>query len=240
MPPSPAIHSIDITLDRTDPSLLTDSLKGTCRTSLLSFFQCHSLFLALLHSTFFHRVFGNIQPLTRDILDVTFVPLLFQNNGLTFVQPYADDPDLESLIDSKVTAFLRYIETAPKSAATDSLTTVQEDGTIISQLSIHFFEKVTRRASWWGSRPSDSEVCWEKWEINCTFLPLLPQHSAARGIERTEKDDRRGIMEQQLFMALGKVVRLTQKTDHIPPITTNEANPFPYQVHAPLSSRCRC
>ena len=33
-------------------------------------------YLALLHSIFFHRVFGNIQPLTRDILDVTFVPLL--------------------------------------------------------------------------------------------------------------------------------------------------------------------
>jgi Autophagy-related protein 101 len=28
---------------------------------------------ALLHSIFFHRVFGNIQPLTHDILDVTFV-----------------------------------------------------------------------------------------------------------------------------------------------------------------------
>lgn len=37
-------------------------------------------------------------------------------------------------------------------------------------------------------------------------------------------------MENQLSSALLKVVMLTQKTDHIPPITSNEANPFPYQV----------
>ena len=29
MPPSPVIHSIDLSLDRTDQSLLTDSLNGT-------------------------------------------------------------------------------------------------------------------------------------------------------------------------------------------------------------------
>lgn len=34
---------------------------------------------ALLHSIFFHRIFGNIQPLTRDILDVTFVDPLKYN-----------------------------------------------------------------------------------------------------------------------------------------------------------------
>lgn len=37
-------------------------------------------------------------------------------------------------------------------------------------------------------------------------------------------------MESELSAALRKIVVLTQKTDHIPPITTNEANPFPYQV----------
>ena len=37
-------------------------------------------------------------------------------------------------------------------------------------------------------------------------------------------------MERNLIDALRKIVVMTQKTDHIPPITTNEANPFPYQV----------
>ena len=40
----------------------------------------------------------------------------------------------------------------------------------------------------------------------------------------------RKTMRQQLAKALTTIVQETEKTDHIPPITTNEANPFPYQV----------
>ena len=39
------------------------------------------------------------------------------------------------------------------------------------------------------------------------------------------------MMENQLASSLRQIVVLTQKTDHIPPITTNDANPFPYQVY---------
>lgn len=45
-----------------------------------------------------------------------------------------------------------------------------------------------------------------------------------------DKQRARSVMENQLSSALRRIVALTQKTDHIPPITTNEANPFPYQV----------
>jgi hypothetical protein len=65
MPSSPVIQSIDVVLDRTDQTLLVESIKGSTLWYLL--------ILALLHSIFFHRVFGNVQPLTRDIFDVTFV-----------------------------------------------------------------------------------------------------------------------------------------------------------------------
>ena len=64
------IHSIDVTLDRTEQSLLTDSLNGNTPIS-----RKGGSFIALLNGVFFHRVFGNVQPLTRDIFDVTFVPL---------------------------------------------------------------------------------------------------------------------------------------------------------------------
>lgn len=70
MPSTPVVHSIDIVLDRTDQVLVAESLNG-----MLSFLK-GVLTLALLHSIFFHRIFGNIQPLTREILDVTFVPSL--------------------------------------------------------------------------------------------------------------------------------------------------------------------
>jgi Autophagy-related protein 101 len=123
-------------------------------------------------------------------------------------------------------------------------------------MSIQFFEKVTRRASWWASKAAESEVCWEKWDINCEFLPLsrndrgtstLSQACLWRALSPfypfvvyiawlvltplvVDRSKARAVMEGQLTAALRKIVFLTQRTDHIPPITTNEANPFPYQV----------
>jgi len=195
MMPSPAVlHSIDVVLDRTDQALLADCLSS------------------LLHSIFFHRIFGNIQPLTRDILDVTF--------------PYAEDMDLQSLIDSKTAAFIRYVDSVSSSDSNDGQH--GGDAQIRATMSIQFFEKVTRRASWWASKAAESEVCWEKWDINCEFLPL----------SRNERDRSKAriVMEGQLSSALRKIVLLTQRTDHIPPITTNEANPFPYQILTPSSA----
>jgi len=46
-----------------------------------------------------------------------------------------------------------------------------------------------------------------------------------------DKQAARSMMENQLASSLRQIVVLTQKTDHIPPITTNDANPFPYQVY---------
>ena len=112
---------------------------------------------------------------------------------------------------------------------------MSKEGTIKSQIEIYFYEKVARRASWWTAKISESEICWEKWELNCEFLPFVRNE---RGIEfpfchiliSIEKVKSRNMMESQLVSALQRIVILTQKTDHIPPITTNEANPFPYQV----------
>jgi Autophagy-related protein 101 len=78
--------------------------------------------------------------------------------------------DLQSLIDSKTAAFLRYVDSIPPSDPNDGQYT--GDAQIRATMSIQFFEKVTRRASWWASKAAESEVCWEKWDINCEFLPL--------------------------------------------------------------------
>jgi hypothetical protein len=120
-------------------------------------------------------------------------------------------------------------------------TQITKDGTIKSQIAILFYEKVTRRASWWASKAAESEVCWEKWELNCEFLPIsrnergnnIPfdqlNEMLKRGIDKLRA---RTVMENQLPSALRRIVVLTQRTDHIQPITTNEANPFPYQVYS--------
>jgi Autophagy-related protein 101 len=69
MQSAPIVHSIDVVLDRADQALLIDALTG--EPSLRDADN-----LALLHSIFFHRVFGNITPITKDVLDVTFVHLI--------------------------------------------------------------------------------------------------------------------------------------------------------------------
>jgi hypothetical protein len=53
-----------------------------------------------------------------------------------------------------------------------------------------------------------------------------------------DRSKARTVMEGQLSSALRKIVLLTQRTDHIPPITTNEANPFPYQVRTQNPDPC--
>jgi autophagy-related protein 101 len=54
------------------------------------------LWLAILHTIFFHRYFTSISPLTRDLLDLTL--------------PAIDDVDLETLIEQRTIALVRAIE----------------------------------------------------------------------------------------------------------------------------------
>jgi len=79
------------------------------------------------------------------------------------------------LIDSKTNAFIRYVDSLPPtstpSTSDQPSTEVTQPSKEKSQIAIHFYEKVTRRASWWASKTAESEVCWEKWELNFEFLP---------------------------------------------------------------------
>ena len=70
--------------------------------------------------------------------------------------------------------------------------------------------------------------------VEMNVVTALPHLSTEIGMMLinlgVDKQRARSVMENQLSSALRRIVVLTQKTDHIPPITTNEANPFPYQV----------
>jgi autophagy-related protein 101 len=135
-----------------------------------------------------------------------------------------------SLIDTQSRTFLRYVESLPatKPESGDSSQAVTR-----AQIAVHFYEKVTRRASWWASKPAESEVCWEKWNLNCEFLAPARNDRGCQfnTMSYLERVKARKTMEQQLAKASMVIVQETEKTDHIPPITTNEANPFPYQVY---------
>jgi len=126
---------------------------------------------------------------------------------LDLTLPAIDDVDLETLIDQRTAALVRAIES-----------THHQRGR--GQLAVQFFEKKRRKTYFFGK--ADEEVCWEQWILDVTLAT-----------PRTETDvlKVRRAMEKSLRKAALKVITtVNQQKDHIPPITTTDANPFPYQV----------
>ena len=63
---------------------------------------------------------------------------------------------------------------------------------------------------------------WENWLIDVTLTSARSEPEAVRN---------RRQMESQLQKAAMKIVTIMDRDrGHIPPITTNETNPFPYQI----------
>ncbi|KAH7037653.1 autophagy-related protein [Microdochium trichocladiopsis] len=88
-------------------------------------------------------------------------------------------------------------------------------------MSVSFFEK-KRRKAWYMRAAGDEEVCWERWTIKVTVAE--PRTDGERAKVRKA-------MEHTLLTAVMKIVTcVNTHRDHIPPITTSEANPFPYQI----------
>ncbi|KAF2490443.1 DUF1649-domain-containing protein [Mytilinidion resinicola] len=127
---------------------------------------------------------------------------------LDLTLPAIDDVDLETLIDQRSAALVRAIESAH-----------QQRGR--GQLAVQFFEK-RRRKTYFSFGKADEEVCWEQWMLDVTLAT-----------PRTETDviKVRRAMEMSLHKAALKIVNIVNRDkDHIPPITTTDANPFPYQI----------
>lgn len=85
---------------------------------------------------------------------------------------------------------------------------------------MQFLEK-KRRKGWFVAK-ADEETIWETWVLNVAIL--TPRNDG-------DKDNVKRVMEASLQKAAMDVVEIVNKErGHIPPITTNESNPFPYQI----------
>ncbi|KAI1928299.1 hypothetical protein LOZ58_001009 [Ophidiomyces ophidiicola] len=156
----------------------------------------------ILHTIFFHRYFPCVRPESFDVLDLTL--------------PAIDDHELETLIDSRVnTLFRQHLSPTPNSP----------NNGVRGRIAVKFFEKKRRKAGlWFGGLAgnNEEEVCWETWTLNVTMAT-----------PRTEADraKTRNAMEKTLHTAAFRILAIVnQGKDHIPPITTSDANPFPYQI----------
>jgi autophagy-related protein 101 len=200
----------------TDPRSVRDVVKG------------------ILHTIFFNRFFPSLTPQTRDVLDLTL--------------PYVDDDELETMIEQRAFALERQLDAERSSAAGGKNSSAAGAGAGISigsavgniisgvsggvggsnnssngggraQVAVQFFEKRRRKA--WLAR-GDEEVCWECWTVKVTV---------AEPRTESEKAKVRRAMEQTLLTTAMKIVTFANThKDHIPPITTQGSNPFPYKI----------
>ncbi|KAK8114793.1 autophagy-related protein [Apiospora kogelbergensis] len=158
----------------------------------------------ILHTIFFHRFFPSLVPETREVL------------GLSV--PYVNDAELDTMIAKRTSELHRevVINNSHHHSSNNN-----SGGGGRGTISVQFLEKKRRKT--WYMRPSgDEEVCWERWTVKVTV---------AEPKTETERAKVRNAMETTLRGTVLKIVDIVnQHKDHIPPITTTDANPFPYQI----------
>ncbi|PYH89535.1 DUF1649-domain-containing protein [Aspergillus ellipticus CBS 707.79] len=106
----------------------------------------------VLNLIFFHRYFPSIRPTTFDVLDFTL--------------PAINDVDLETLIDSRISALVRQHSSSATSTHDGG------GGGVRGRIAVEFYEKRRRRTgNWFGglAGKGEEEVCWEVWNLDVTI-----------------------------------------------------------------------
>ncbi|KAH1306829.1 hypothetical protein KXX11_005939 [Aspergillus fumigatus] len=157
----------------------------------------------ILNLIFFHRYFPSIRPTTFDVLDFTL--------------PAIDDAELETLIESRISALVRQ--------HTSATSTHEGGGGVRGRIAVEFYEKKRKRSGVWCSGlagKGEEEVCWEVWNLDVTIATPRTESERAKV---------RKAMENMLQKAALKILAVVNRDkDHIPPITTSDSNPFPYRI----------
>lgn len=151
---------------------------------------------ALLHAVLFHRLLGLVKPTTYEILDVTL--------------PAVQDAGIKQLVDDKVNAFWRAVESGR-----------QKRG----QLMLTMAEK--RQKKWTVAQifsPVEEDVTWEEWVINAELRQPL-----------TDRDRQalNSALSTSLADALDKILTHTSSERGraiVPPITNGDLSPFPVNI----------
>ncbi|KAI1168529.1 DUF1649-domain-containing protein [Nemania serpens] len=186
----------------------------------------------ILHTIFFHRFFPSLAPRSREVLDITL--------------PFVEDAELDTMIETRAAELARELDAerthshssgsnvpphhylsqqrGGMAAATTAAAAAGSNGGR-GHISVQFFEK-KRRKTWYMRAAyggGDEEVCWESWTVKVTV---------AEPRTESERAKVRKAMEQTLLTTAMKIVTcVNSHKDHIPPITTSETNPFPYQIN---------
>lgn len=127
--------------------------------------------------------------------------------GLTL--PCVDDAALDTLINDRAAQLLRHLERA-------------NGPTPHASLHIDFLEKRRRKTYTFFGPKADESVCWERWRLDVSMLANTRGVEGERVMERVEASLR------DAAMAVMEIAG--REKEHIPVITTADANPFPYEI----------
>ncbi|KAI0540819.1 DUF1649-domain-containing protein [Xylaria digitata] len=230
---TPATGLIEVvrhrTLPRTKPTLEYSMEQQRPQEFILEAFadpaSVRDVVRGILHTIFFHRFFPSLAPRSREVLDITL--------------PFVDDAELDTMIEKRAAELARELD-AERTHTHSSISNAplhhlsqQRGGAAAAtvsnggrgNISVQFFEK-KRRKTWYMRAAyggGDEEVCWERWTVKVTV---------AEPRTESERAKVRRAMEQTLLTTAMKIVTFVNSyKDHIPPITTSETNPFPYQIN---------
>jgi len=149
---------------------------------------------ALLHAILFHRLFGTVKPRTFEVVDVTM--------------PGVADPGIERLVEDKVDAFWRGMESGAAGRR--------------GRIAVTFSGKQQRKN--WIGYTYEEDVPWEQWIINAE-------------IRQPKTDAERGRFERALAETLARSLRtmLAHTASEagraaVPPITNQDVSPFPLAI----------
>ncbi|WPH00833.1 Hypothetical protein R9X50_00366300 [Acrodontium crateriforme] len=162
---------------------------------------------------------ANVKEVIKGVLHTIFFHRFFTplypatHDVLDLTLPYVSEDDIESLVEQRANALVRQLDllsTPPQAAQRSNR----------GQLVVQFLEK-KRRKGWFVAK-ADEETVWENWVIDFVLTPARNEADAARN---------RQLMEASLQKAAMTIVSVVNKErKHIPPITTADTNPFPYQI----------
>jgi len=124
---------------------------------------------------------------------------------------------VESTIEARANTLLRALDSASTQLSPQYSNTKSSRGTVVVQ----FLEKKRKKSGWFVSK-ADEETVWEVWVIEVTVTGARSEPEAQRNRRKMEK----GLQEACLRV----LEYVNEERSYIPPITTNEANPFPYQI----------
>ncbi|RKF74133.1 Meiotically up-regulated gene 66 protein [Golovinomyces cichoracearum] len=160
---------------------------------------------------------SSVKDVVRGILHTIFFHRFFPSlrpktrDILDLPLPFVDDVEHETLIDQRTATLVRQLDTSSDIA--------NRNGGVRGTVLVQFFEKKRRKA--WFTK-GEEEVCWEQWTLDVALATPRTE------LERSKV---RKAMEQMLLKAAMKIVTtVNREKDHLPPITSGESNPFPYQI----------